>query len=74
MCRFSKENFPKVLSIVDAVSAIGKKNNATPGQIALAWLLEQGADIIPIPGTRKQQVCKLYFVDTIDTRTDPILD
>ncbi|KAI0092295.1 NADP-dependent oxidoreductase domain-containing protein [Irpex rosettiformis] len=50
--RFSHENFPKVLKIVDAVKAIAAKHNATPGQIALAWLLEQGEDIIPIPGTR----------------------
>ncbi|KAI0764116.1 Aldo/keto reductase [Irpex lacteus] len=50
--RFSHENFPKVLKITDAVNAIAAKYNATPGQVALAWLLEQGEDIIPIPGTR----------------------
>ncbi|EKM52676.1 uncharacterized protein PHACADRAFT_261264 [Phanerochaete carnosa HHB-10118-sp] len=51
--RFSKENFPRILELVDTVGAIGKKYNATPGQVALAWLLAQGDDIIPIPGTRK---------------------
>ncbi|KAI0764117.1 Aldo/keto reductase [Irpex lacteus] len=50
--RFSHENFPKVLKISEAVNAIAAKYNATPGQVALAWLLEQGEDIIPIPGTR----------------------
>ncbi|KAI0688015.1 Aldo keto reductase [Cytidiella melzeri] len=50
--RFSHENFPKVLKIADAVKAVAKKYDATPGQVALAWLLEQGEDIIPIPGTR----------------------
>lgn len=54
--RFSAENFPKVLSVVDAVSDIAKRHSATAGQVALAWLLAQGADIIPIPGTRKKEV------------------
>lgn len=51
--RFSKENFPRILELVETVGTIGKKYNATPGQVALAWLLAQGDDIIPIPGTRK---------------------
>lgn len=45
-----------MLAIIDAVSTISKKHSATPGQVALAWLLEQGDDIIPIPGTKKQKV------------------
>ena len=52
--RFSEDNFPKVLKIVEAVRKIGIKYGATPGQVALAWLLAQGDDIIPIPGTTKQ--------------------
>ncbi|KAJ3553625.1 hypothetical protein NM688_g3509 [Phlebia brevispora] len=51
--RFSKENFPNILKIVDSLNAIGAKYHATAGQVALAWLLAQGLDIIPIPGTRK---------------------
>ena len=54
--RFSKENFPKVLQLCDEFAALGKKYNATSGQIALAWLLAQGDDIIPIPGTTKIEV------------------
>ena len=54
--RFSTENFPNILKIVDGVQAIAKKYNATAGQVALAWLLAQGDDIIPIPGTRKVKV------------------
>ena len=54
--RFSKENFPKVLQVVDSVKAIAEKYNATPAQICLAWLLAQGDDIIPIPGTTKVAV------------------
>jgi len=56
--RFSKENFPKVLQVTDALAEIGKKHNATPGQVTLAWLLAQGKDIIPIPGTRKVKYLK----------------
>lgn len=51
-----RKTFPKVLAIVSSVSAIAKRLSASPGQVALAWLLAQGDDIIPIPGTRKQQV------------------
>ena len=56
MPRFSKENFPRLLNIVDALHTIGAKYNATPGQVALAWVLAQGPDFIPIPGTRKVKV------------------
>lgn len=51
--RFSAENFPKVLKVVDSIQAIAKKYNVTAGQITLAWLLAQGDDIIPIPGTTR---------------------
>ncbi|KAF9643230.1 Aldo/keto reductase [Thelephora ganbajun] len=49
--RYSKENFPNILKLADGLKEISKKYNATAGQIALAWLLAQGEDIIPIPGT-----------------------
>jgi len=51
--RFSKENFPKNLKLVDGLVEIAKKKGCTPGQLTLAWLLAQGDDIIPIPGTKK---------------------
>jgi len=51
--RFSAENFPKNLKLVDGIASIAKKKNCTPGQLTLAWLLAQGNDIIPIPGTKK---------------------
>ena len=54
--RFSNDNFPKLLEVVEAVSQIARKYDATPGQVGLAWLLAQGNDIIPIPGTRKVKV------------------
>ncbi|KAI0371376.1 Aldo/keto reductase [Pilatotrama ljubarskyi] len=51
--RFSRGNFPNVLKIVDGIQQIAKKYDATAGQVTLAWLLAQGDDIIPIPGTTK---------------------
>src|SRR5688572_11153305 len=51
--RFTGENFRRNLAIVDEVKAIGAENGATPAQTALAWLLSRGADIAPIPGTRR---------------------
>jgi aryl-alcohol dehydrogenase-like predicted oxidoreductase len=53
---FSKENFPKVMALVDDLKTISKRHNATPGQICLAWLLAAGLDIIPIPGTKSVKV------------------
>ena len=51
--RFSAENFPKNLELVDKIHALAKKKNATPSQLTLAWLLAQGDDIVPIPGTTR---------------------
>jgi aryl-alcohol dehydrogenase-like predicted oxidoreductase len=52
--RFSAENFPKNLELVDRVKEIASENDVTPGQLALAWVLAQGADIAPIPGTKRR--------------------
>lgn len=51
--RFSKENFPKNLKLVDQLSEMAKKKAVTPTQLVLAWLMAQGEDIFPIPGTTK---------------------
>ncbi|KAJ7476695.1 NADP-dependent oxidoreductase domain-containing protein, partial [Mycena latifolia] len=54
IARYSATNFPNILKLADGLKAIGAKyNGATGGQVALAWLLAQGDDIIPIPGTKK---------------------
>jgi aryl-alcohol dehydrogenase-like predicted oxidoreductase len=53
MPRFSEENFPKNLEIVEKVKAVAARHDCTPGQIALAWLHAQGPDVVPIPGTRR---------------------
>jgi aryl-alcohol dehydrogenase-like predicted oxidoreductase len=53
--RFQVENFQKNLDLVSRVEAIAKEKNCTASQLALAWLLAQGEDIIPIPGTKRRK-------------------
>jgi len=52
--RFQGENFQKNLDLVARVAELAKQKNCTPGQLALAWLLAQGEEIIPIPGTKRR--------------------
>jgi len=51
--RFTGENFQQNLRIVDEIKAVATEIAATPAQVALAWLLAQGDDIAPIPGTKR---------------------
>jgi aryl-alcohol dehydrogenase-like predicted oxidoreductase len=53
MPRFQKEQIEKNLRLVETLNRIAQTKGRTPGQLALAWLLAQGDDIVPIPGTRK---------------------
>lgn len=52
--RFQGENFQKNLQVVEQVKAIAQEKGTTPSQLALAWLLAQGNDIVPIPGTKRR--------------------
>lgn len=51
--RFAEGNFERNLRMVDEVEAVAAVAGATPAQVALAWLLAQGDDIVPIPGTKR---------------------
>jgi aryl-alcohol dehydrogenase-like predicted oxidoreductase len=53
--RFQAENFQKNLDLVRRVEEIAKAKNCTPAQLALAWVLAQGDDIVPIPGTKQRR-------------------
>src|SRR5204862_5325974 len=53
--RFQGENFQRNLRLVDAVRRIAAEKRCTPSQLALAWLLAQGPDVVPIPGTKKRK-------------------
>ncbi|MGA7910021.1 MAG: aldo/keto reductase [Candidatus Dormiibacterota bacterium] len=51
--RFHSENLSRNLAIVDAVEAVAKRRGATAAQVALAWVMCRGDDIVPIPGTKR---------------------
>jgi aryl-alcohol dehydrogenase-like predicted oxidoreductase len=53
--RFQGENFARNLALVDTVTRIADDRNVTPAQLALAWVLAQGEDIVPIPGTKRRR-------------------
>ncbi|MCO5559385.1 hypothetical protein L7F22_012984 [Adiantum nelumboides] len=53
MPRFQGENFEKNKVFYERIANLAKKHGCTPGQLALAWVLHQGEDIVPIPGTTK---------------------
>jgi aryl-alcohol dehydrogenase-like predicted oxidoreductase len=53
--RFQDAHFTKNLELVRRIEPIAKEKNCTPGQLALAWLLAQGPDIVPIPGTKRKE-------------------
>ncbi len=53
--RFQGDNFAKNLELVARVSEIARETGVTPGQLALAWVLAQGEDIVPIPGTKRRR-------------------
>ncbi len=52
--RYAEENFAKNLSVVEALKAVGAAHGVSAAQVALAWLLAQGADIVPIPGSKRR--------------------
>ncbi|KAI1825625.1 aldo-keto reductase [Xylaria intraflava] len=55
MPRFSEENFQGNLDLVKVMTSLAKEKGVTPGQLSIAWLLAQGDDIIPIPGTKRSK-------------------
>ena len=53
--RFQGENFTRNLELVAQVQALAQRKGCTPAQLALAWVLAQGEDIVPIPGTKRRR-------------------
>jgi aryl-alcohol dehydrogenase-like predicted oxidoreductase len=53
--RFQGENFPKNLDLVRRVEELAREKGCTASQLALVWVLEQGSDIVPIPGTKRRK-------------------
>jgi aryl-alcohol dehydrogenase-like predicted oxidoreductase len=52
--RFQGDNFQKNLDLVARVEAIAREKRCTSSQLALAWVLAQGDDVVPIPGTKRR--------------------
>ena len=52
--RFTGENFARNLELVDQVRSLAEEKGCTPGQLALAWVLSRGDDVVPIPGTKRR--------------------
>jgi aryl-alcohol dehydrogenase-like predicted oxidoreductase len=53
--RFQGENFARNLELVERVSELAREHSCTPGQLALAWVMHQSDDVVPIPGTKRIQ-------------------
>lgn len=51
--RYQGENFDANVRAAEAVRALAQSISVTPGQVAIAWLLQKGSDIVPIPGTKR---------------------
>ena len=56
--RYSPENMPTNLAIVDAIAGVANRHGVSSAQIALAWLLAQGEDIVPIPGVKRSETLR----------------
>ena len=68
--RFQGENFAKNLALVTKVEELAAKLSCTPGQLALAWVLAQGDDLVPIPGTKRRK----YLEENVAAADVTLLD
>jgi aryl-alcohol dehydrogenase-like predicted oxidoreductase len=70
--RFQGENFQKNLQMVERIEKLAAEKRCTPAQLALAWVLAQGPDIVPIPGTKRRTYLdqNLEALDVMLTPTD----
>jgi aryl-alcohol dehydrogenase-like predicted oxidoreductase len=68
--RFQGENFAKNIALVEKVRELARDAGCTPGQLALAWVLAQGPDIVPIPGTKRRTYLE-QNVEAVDLDIGP---
>ncbi len=68
--RFQGENFARNLELVARVEQLAREKGCTPAQLALAWVLAQGDDIVPIPGTKRRRYLE-ENVDAVDVELSP---
>ena len=67
--RFSGQNFARNIELVDRIRELASAKECTPGQLALAWVLSRGDDVVPIPGTKRRT-----FLEENVAATDIVLD
>ncbi len=73
--RFSGDNFSKNFQLVESIKAIALQKGVTPAQLALAWVLAQGDDVIPIPGTKRMNYLQQNAAAAeIELTSDELLD
>ena len=70
MPRFEQENFHQNIKLVEKIRALAVKKGCTPAQFAIAWVLAQGDDIVPIPGTKRRRYLE-ENVAALDVRLTP---
>jgi aryl-alcohol dehydrogenase-like predicted oxidoreductase len=68
--RFQGENFQKNLDLVKKIEDLARAKNCTPAQLALAWVMAQGIDIVPIPGTKRRKYLD-QNLDALDVKLTP---
>jgi aryl-alcohol dehydrogenase-like predicted oxidoreductase len=68
--RFQGENFQRNLAVVERIRQLADQKGVTPGQLAIAWVLAQGDDIVPIPGTKRRRYLE-ENLGALDVRLTP---
>jgi aryl-alcohol dehydrogenase-like predicted oxidoreductase len=72
--RFAGENYDRNMHLVDIVTGVAASRGVLPSQVALAWLLQQGTDIVPIPGTKRRAYLEQNVAAATLTLTPQELD
>ncbi|KAJ6124960.1 Aldo/keto reductase [Penicillium samsonianum] len=74
--KYAQEHFPKILELVQGLKDVANNHASTPAQVAIAWLLAQGSDVIPIPGTKSiknlDENTNSVFLNLTDTELQDI--
>jgi aryl-alcohol dehydrogenase-like predicted oxidoreductase len=68
--RFQGENFERNLAVVERIRQLADQKGVTPGQLAITWVLAQGDDIVPIPGTKRRRYLE-ENLGALDVRLTP---
>ena len=70
MPRFEQENFRRNMELVERIKALAARKGCSPAQLAIAWVLAQGDDIVPIPGTKRRRYLE-ENISALDVQLSP---